>query len=69
MERAHQGNASPKRAARNGIGLRNEQQNHGALLEAADAAARKGVLMALAWHADDFGMAYPGFTTLIRRPA
>ncbi|PJL78754.1 helix-turn-helix domain-containing protein [Stenotrophomonas maltophilia] len=27
----------------------------------------KALLMALAWHADDFGMAYPGFTTLIQK--
>lgn len=27
----------------------------------------KAVLMAIAWHADDFGMAFPGFTTLIEK--
>lgn len=27
----------------------------------------KTVLMAIAWHADDFGMAFPGFTTLIEK--
>lgn len=27
----------------------------------------KAVLMAIAWHADDFGTAFPGFTTLIEK--